>query len=172
MLSNVNHPPEVGSFLTRDRNVRKTEIVVDYNSHIGSVELGYRISHLYTLNRRTRKWANRPLFHDFSIAVLKAYFVNSLGHQSICTCVTDWWLNCVSWGKPLYPLPNLQGRGSTSVYNQSRNLSQHIPDSRPVSRRCRVCYQEGRRRQVRTYCSRCDLHLSLCDYYRRYYRQA
>jgi hypothetical protein len=56
MLSNIHNAPDEGNFCTERGKATNSQIVMDYNQHMGYVDKGDRMANSYSISQRTFKW--------------------------------------------------------------------------------------------------------------------
>jgi hypothetical protein len=81
VLTNMHHPPTNGNFCDEHGNAIKPEIIQDNNRHTGYVDLGDRIAHSYSIQRRTCKWTKKLFFFQLlDMIILNSFlFLTSCG---------------------------------------------------------------------------------------------
>ena len=74
MLTNIHSAPAEGNFCSGGGKAIKSQIVMDYNHHMGYVDKGDGMANSYAINRRTFKWTKKLFFHLLDLAILNATF--------------------------------------------------------------------------------------------------
>jgi len=77
ILTNIHDKPVQGNFCDNNGKAIKSQIVANFNRHIGYVDKGDRMANTYSTNCRTRRWTEKLLFHLFELAILSSYVVFS-----------------------------------------------------------------------------------------------
>jgi len=77
MLTNIHSAPADGNFYSEGGKAIKTQIVMDYNYHMGYVDKGDRMVNSSSIRRRTFKWMKKLFFHLLDLAILNSYILHS-----------------------------------------------------------------------------------------------
>ena len=155
----------------KDRNpIIKPKVVIDYNKHMGSVDLSDFLTGVYRKTLKTLKWTNKLVFYLKDLSCINAYivykktrpaaekvslfdFVTKLIEGLIATC------NSADVERPK---PKRSGRSSTDIAEQDlfrfeAKNSLHWPKKLPPTEKkekptkpCQVCKppNTGKRRQA------------------------
>jgi hypothetical protein len=165
LLTNMHHPPANGNFCDEHGNAIKPEIIQDYNRHMGYVDLGDRMTHSYSIQRRTWRWTKKLFFHLLDMTILNSFLLftacgTKITHRDFqLSLVRNLIERAASLPRPHRPL----GRPCVSQNQVTRlevNFSSHWPF--PSSRLyCRACSAWGIKKRIQVKCKKCDVGLCL-----------
>lgn len=169
MLSTMHNPEiietEKRSYKTGELK-KKPNVVVDYNIHMGGVDLGDQLIEPYNTARKSIKWYMKVYWHLFDLVLINSLIIYKKIHDSEMDHVTfrrelvkqilEKYGHTVH-GVPTQPLPS-------QVMRRSQHVLVKIPATEKCSyptKRCVECYEKDIRRNVRNVCSKCGV--ALCD---------
>ncbi|XP_071814951.1 piggyBac transposable element-derived protein 4-like [Apostichopus japonicus] len=191
MLSTIHDISEVETGKAdRDTNerVKKPKLVVDYNQHMGSVDMADQMAKVYTEARRSIKWYKKLVWYLNDVAVTNAYIVyklvsgRNISHMDYILALVDELITegLMECGDDR-PTPKKTGRRSQSnparmTYCHSNHWPVYI-ESQPgtskknATRSCTVCSakktkpgEKRMRSETRYECKECKvaLHVVVC----------
>jgi hypothetical protein len=75
-----NPPAKEGNFCDEHGNALKPQVALDCNQHMGYVDKGDRMTNSYSIQRWTRKWAKRIIFHqsDMTTVTVSSFLLLTL----------------------------------------------------------------------------------------------
>ena len=165
VLTNIHDPPAEGNFCDNNGKAIKSQIVVDYNRHMGYVDKGYRMTETYSINRRIWKWTKKLLFHLFDLAILNSYILfSSLGGKKIS--LRDFRMilmrNSVAQAGQEWNVQRPVGGPAPAAATQSIQFEERGRQHWPIPSatwRCHMCLARGVTRKVTMICQRCGVGL-------------
>nr|XP_023651886.1 piggyBac transposable element-derived protein 3-like isoform X2 [Paramormyrops kingsleyae] len=138
--------------------------VVEYNSHMGGVDLSDRLIQYYSAQHKTMKWYRKLFLHFLDIAATNAYIL----HEELSALVQKKPMSHKDFMEELI----VQLCGCTRKYPQQSH-SEHVPvPVNPVNpdvgkvasygrRTCMLCREAGQRQNTPWKCQACDVPLCL-----------
>ncbi|XP_067254946.1 wu:fc11c11 [Chanodichthys erythropterus] len=129
--------------------------VLDYNKHMGGVDLSDALIGYYTVLHKTRKWYRSFFYHFVDIAVVNAFIL----HQQMAKMKNQKPLTQKAFREAL--VRELAGTGPENTAKRVKTRDPHLPkyisgDSTIGRLRCRVCH-----RKTPLVCVTCDVPLCL-----------
>lgn len=152
-LLSTMHKANVVDTGKRDRhgnNVRKLQLINDYNKYMGGVDRNDELLGTYCCVRKSMKWTKKVAFHFIEEGVLNAHILYKK-----------------SGGRK--PLLKFKSTEAVAPDATNRYSGRHFPEVIPPTpnkqnpqKRCQVCWGQGRRKESRYQCGQCDTHPGLC----------
>ncbi|XP_071490890.1 piggyBac transposable element-derived protein 4-like [Diadema antillarum] len=157
-------------------NIRKPKMVIDYNKHMGSVDVSDFLTGRYADLRRSLKWYKKLVFHLSDLAMTNAYIVFKSVTGKSCTHI-DFVLDVIEqllaegqMQATDRPKPTSRGKKSSPVLRRDNPTrleyatSDHWPTEIPSTdkkqsptRLCEVC--KPARKETRYFCPPCEVAL-------------
>lgn len=157
--------------------VRKPVCILDYNKHMGGVDRVDQRLEPYTAIRKSYIWYKKLAIHLFHLATFNAFVVFK-------ECSPASKLTFVQFQESVIGSLVVVEQASVPrvgvVEDVARLKDRHFPDHIPPTpskdfptRRCRVCWRRGTRKETRMYCPECPSNPGLCvpACYRAYHKQ-
>ncbi|XP_048866623.1 piggyBac transposable element-derived protein 3-like [Brienomyrus brachyistius] len=138
--------------------------VVEYNSHMGGVDLSDKLIQYYSAQHKNMKWYRKLFLHFLDIAATNAYIL----HKELSASVRQKPMSHKDFMEELI----VQLCGCTRKYPRQRH-SEHVPvPVNPVNpdvgkvasygrRTCILCREDGKRQNTPWKCQACDVPLCL-----------
>lgn len=122
--------------------VQKPDCVVDYNQHMGGVDVGDQMIASYDFSRKTRRWYLKLFVHVLAVMVLDAYILYKKSnrrctHKAFLCQLVEEMIERYHCGVP--------GQGRHAVLDPPTRLTErHFPTPIPATpkkaRPCRTCH--------------------------------
>ena len=77
ILTNIHSATAESNFWNEGGKAIKPQILMDYNHHMGYVDMGDRMANSYSISRCTFKWTKKLFFHLLDPAILNSYILHS-----------------------------------------------------------------------------------------------
>ncbi|XP_015436732.1 PREDICTED: piggyBac transposable element-derived protein 4-like [Dufourea novaeangliae] len=166
MLSSI-HNDEKTMIEKRGRRQEKPNVVLDYNKNMGGVDLGDGVMVAYTAARnRLKKYYETIFLRLIDMCCFNAYIIykKDKGHLDRLHCLIE----CV---EKLVDNNIVKTHPKTSTSSStpkpSRLVKRHFPEQmksdigKTKSRKCRVCYKKGVRKESTYWCPDCKVALCI-----------
>lgn len=149
-------------------NVRKSASVLSYNRGMGGVDLRDGSLHQYNMARKSFKWFSKLAIHLVHVMIRNSWIVfrscgGTLDFLLFQERVID--ILVLQSGECRR---NTNGSGSSGSINpilQSSHMPKRLsprPNKERPAKRCRICFQEGRRKETVFVCPDCPTCPGLC----------
>jgi hypothetical protein len=164
-LTNIHDAPVQGNFCDNNGKAIKSQIVANFNRHIGYVDEVDRMANTYYINYRTRRWTEKLLFHLFDLAILSSYAVFSscrnkkILHRNYPITLLGNLLAQAGQERNVQRPIGRTPAATTQVVGLEEHGRKHWPIPSATQRRHRVCLARGVTRNVSVICQRCDVAL-------------
>jgi len=142
----------------------KPKCIVDYNNNMVSVDRQDAIIKSYSAARKSMKWYKKHSFHLLQMALLNVHilytYVKSGGTKTFLQFSHDVIADLIFSGDVTPP-----DKVESVVRLTERHFLDKLEPSATCSKpkaRCRVCYKQDHRGDVRTICSKCPSKPGLC----------
>uniref|UniRef100_A0A1B6GN37 PiggyBac transposable element-derived protein domain-containing protein n=1 Tax=Cuerna arida TaxID=1464854 RepID=A0A1B6GN37_9HEMI len=148
---------------TNRRNQKRTlpKPIMYYNSHMkGTDRLDQMVSY-YPCERKTLRWQKNIFVHFLQVVIVNSLYLynmynsDRLSLYDIRVCVLEDLL-------PPKEAPLLITPTRNSMHSLSK-LMKRKGNGKSVTRRCRICYQEGKCKETVYYCAVCPDEPGLCE---------
>ncbi|XP_044164604.1 piggyBac transposable element-derived protein 4-like [Acropora millepora] len=148
----------------RDRcgnNVRKLQLVHDYNKYMGGVDRNDELLGTYCCVRNSMKWTKKVAFPFMEESLLNAHILykKSGGREPLLKFKLD----CIS------ALLAASSTDPMAPDASDRFSGRHFPELIPPTakkqtpqKKCEVCSKEGQRKESKYQCGQCNTHPGLC----------
>ena len=147
------------------------EIIADYNSFMGGVDLADQAMCYYSLGRKTLKWWRRVFWRLHDMAITNAFVVYKMNNATSLQKTQTNRQFCLTLAEKLMAgvVASRRGPGRPPAEVVSRLTGKHFPYRNGVKQRCCV-YAYKRRsprskkykdKKVTTWCPKCEVHLCI-----------
>ena len=160
---------------TTQERILKPNCVMDYNLHMGGVDLCDSVLHAYPCMRKCVKWYKKVFFHMLDIVMYNSCVVyKKLGK---CLPLLPFRIQVI---RTLFETNHVARARATggrpSFENPLRLTERHFPSFIPATdkkqnptRMCRVCSHNGRQRESRYECADCEVALCVDPCFRKFH---
>lgn len=152
---------------TTGQHIKKPNIILDYNMHMGAVDHTDQILHGYESFRKTLKWYKKYFFYSLDIAIYNSFAIwNCLreNRKNFHEIKEDIILELLK--KYHGPMNNFHQKGTRNHFHplrlQSRCFLKKLPPTNKKchpTKRCVWCKTKSIRKETRYYCINCDVAL-------------
>lgn len=176
MLSSI-HNDERTMIENRGRRQEKPNVILDYNKNMGGVDLGDGIIVAYTAARnRIKKFYKKIFLRLLDMCGLNAYILYKKDRGQLdrlhflIECVEKIVENNIV---STHPKPST----SNSTPKPARLVGRHFPEQmksdtgKTKSRKCRVCYKKGARKESTYWCPDCAVALCINNCFKIYHTE-
>ncbi len=148
------------------KDVACPNIVVDYNKHMGGVDLADQAMCYYSMGRKTMKWWRRVFWRLHDHAITNAYVLYKANYKDTIKRQKDFRMELAySLTTTALELRRHPGRPHTTIL--SRLTGKHYIYRSSNLKRCTVCaYKKSSSRgtkykdkKIKTWCPKCNVHL-------------
>lgn len=166
MLSTIHDERQQEVTRRGGQRVNKPSCVVSYNSKMGAVDRADQMIQPYDATRKTTRWYKKAMIHLLQVSMLNAFIV----YKKASDVQLDFFqfqcavINTLFFRDNPAPHPPLPGTD-----DGFRLIGRHFPRKIPLTkegcsktRRCRVCYKHGIRKETSLYCEQCPSLPPLC----------
>jgi len=153
LLTNIHNPPREGNYHDEHGNAIKTEIVADYNRHMGHIDNSDSLANSYTAIRWTWKWTKKLFFHLLDLAIVNSYILlSSCGAKKIShrefrlTIIRETLAQSGQEQQPSMPMGRPMGRpapASTNIRRLDTRHNKHWPGCNHKQWRCCMYLARG-----------------------------
>lgn len=144
--------------------VQKPDCIIDYNNHMGGVDRIDQMLAPYNATRKTLKWYRKLAVHFIQLGMLNAYILyekdagnKQLSFLKFQSAVIEGLLSCGEVDVP---------KNETAIRLSGRHFLEQTPmrptGNKRLTKRCRVCYKKGVRKDVVYICAKCPSQPALC----------
>lgn len=175
-ISNFHNPQDVTSVNRRQKDgtlqeVACPQLVKDYNSHMGYVDKADMLKSCYEINRKSKKWYMRIVWHFVDVAIVNSFIIFCQRGEGNALSLKHFKL---AVARGLIGLENTRKRGRKSVEPTASKFKRHVPletrltdaSHMPIhgtSRRCGLCSTKQEPHRSFWQCSICNVALCLND---------
>lgn len=158
-------------------NLSKSNVVKDYNSYMGGVDLMDQMTGYYGINRRSKKWTTKFCFHILNIAIHNSYVLYkkfSSGTQKktylhyLIKLIYELGENIVADFPEEDHVCTPQNQQDHSFNGDDRTIL-HFPIKIVKRKQCVVCKSYSKRTEIKTGCSKCLVPLCLLNCFEEYH---
>nr|CAH7734315.1 unnamed protein product [Callosobruchus chinensis] len=175
-LSNYHNPEEATSINRRNKDGSLQEVdcprlVVDYNKHMGSVDLADMLKKCYAIDRKSKKWYHRIVWHFVDTTIVNAYILFQKRTSGSSLDLKKFRINVASGLIGARYAQRRKGRKSFEVVNTFKKIvpiekridkAAHMPIY-SSSRRCANCSTKKEAHRSMWSCTVCEVALCLND---------
>lgn len=178
-LASNFHNPELptGTVERKKKNGEKENItcpmmVIDYNSHMGYVDKADMMKNTYEIDRKSRKWWHRILWHFLDVTIVNSFIIFTQRTESRSLDLKTFRLSVVSGLIGAAPETPRRGRPSGEMpvnkfkpqvpLEKRWDQASHMP-IHSTSRRCALCSSKAEQHRTRWSCSTCKIGLCLSE---------
>lgn len=173
-LSNFHDPEEQVSINRRQKDGTMTvltcpTLVSDYNQHMGFVDKADMLKKCYAIDRKSKKWYHRIIWHFLDTTIINAYILFNKRSSGSTIDLKQFRINVAT---ALIRAGNTAKKKGwqRSINNFKKNISiekrldkaAHLP-LYGSSRRCAVCSSEAKTHRSMWACTMCNVALCLND---------
>ncbi|XP_046684891.1 piggyBac transposable element-derived protein 4-like [Homalodisca vitripennis] len=148
---------------TNRRNQKRTlpKPIMYYNSYMkGTDRLDQMVSY-YPCERKNLRWHKKIFVHFLQVVVVNSFYLYNM-YNSDRLSLYDFRVRVLEDLLPPKEAPLLITPTRNSMHRLSKSMKRK-GNGKSVTRRCRVCYQEGKRKETVYYCAVCPDEPALCE---------
>lgn len=177
MASNFHRPDVIGTCDRKKKDgdketIKCPEIIKDYNSNMGFVDKADMLKTTYEIDRKSRKWWPRILWHFVDVAIVNSFIIYKERCTESTLILKDFRLAIVTGlvgatsetphrGRPSCEMPVSRFKPNISLekrWDRAAHMPIHFN-----SRRCALCSSKTEQHRTRWSCSTCEVGLCLND---------
>ena len=149
--------------------IDRPDCIADYNKHMGGVDMTDQMIAPYDATRKTLKWYRKLVVHFLQVAMLNAYLLFQKANPTSKLRFVKFQLQVIRAMIASTSVDAEAARDECVARLSGRHFLTHTPPTASkgarknlITRRCRVCYKKGIRREVTYICGRCPSQAALC----------